>query len=344
MSAANKGPLITTPKTRLSRIGITIGDVAGIGPEITLKALSDSKIRNTVTPVVIGDGTFLRRVADSLGIDFDWVPFGEASHGVGIELLDLKNVPEDVRFGEESAETGRASGEYIEKAVELWRGGDIDAIATAPISKKALTAGGYDFPGHTEFLAELSDTRDFAMSFFAEQLRVVLLSTHVPLTTAIAKVTKANLVNLIEFSNTQLSRLLKKEIRMAVAGLNPHASEGGMFGAEEADEIIPAVEHCRALGIDVSGPFSPDTIFLRGFRGEFDAVVACYHDQATIAVKSLSLGSSVNVTLGLPFIRTSVDHGTATDIAGKGVADSSSMSAAIKLAAELAVIQQRLSP
>jgi len=338
MLAANKESLITNPKTKLPRIGITIGDAAGTGPEITLKALSNSDILNIATPVVIGDGKFLRRVADSLSITFNPEPFGKAA-GSGIELLDMKNVPDDIRFGEESAATGRASGEYIEKAVELWREGSVDAIATAPISKTALAAGGYDFPGHTEFLAELSNTRDFAMSFFAEQLRVVLLSTHVSLTAAIAKVTKTNLVNLIEFSNLQLSRLLKKEIRIAVAGLNPHASEGGMFGSEEADEIIPAVDQCRARGIDVSGPFSPDTIFLRGFRGEFDAVIACYHDQATIAVKSLSFGSSVNVTLGLPFVRTSVDHGTATDIAGKGIADPSSMTAAIKLAAELAAIR-----
>jgi 4-hydroxy-L-threonine phosphate dehydrogenase PdxA len=155
-------------------------------------------------------------------------------------------------------------------------------------------------------------------------------------------VTKENLVRLISFSNEQVERLLHRKVKIAVAGLNPHASENGMFGSEEADQITPAIEICRDdLGLDVSGPFSPDTIFLRGFRGEFDAVIACYHDQATIAVKSLSFGSAVNVTLGLPLIRTSVDHGTALDIAGKGIADASSMSAAIRLAAELASIQKR---
>jgi 4-hydroxythreonine-4-phosphate dehydrogenase len=174
------------------------------------------------------------------------------------------------------------------------------------------------------------------MSFFAEDLRVVLLSTHVSLRDAIELVKKEKLVDLIRFSHQEISRLLKREARIAVAGLNPHASENGMFGAEETREIVPAIEECRdKFGISVAGAFSPDTIFLRGFRGEFDAVISCYHDQATIAVKCLSFGASVNVTLGLPLIRTSVDHGTAFDIAGKGVAEASSMKAAIKLAAKL---------
>ncbi|PYS98568.1 MAG: 4-hydroxythreonine-4-phosphate dehydrogenase PdxA [Acidobacteria bacterium] len=313
----------------LPRIGITVGDVAGIGPEIVLKSLSETNTLEFCRPVVICDKRVLRSYPE----------FDRLSNE--IEFVDLENVAIDVRSGEESADTGRASGEYIERAVELWRDGKIDAIATAPISKKALNAGGYDFPGHTEFLAKLTGTSDFAMSFFAEKLRVVLLSTHLSLTDAIKQVTTENLIRLIEFSNVQLERLLNKKVTIAVAGLNPHASENGMFGSEEADEMIPAIEYCRNdLGIEVSGPYSPDTIFLRGFRGEFDAVIASYHDQATIAVKSLSFGSAVNVTLGLPLIRTSVDHGTAVDIAGKGIADASSMSAAIRLAAELVSIRK----
>jgi 4-hydroxythreonine-4-phosphate dehydrogenase len=322
--STNHEPLNTLP-----RIGITVGDAAGIGPEIVLKTLSDKTSRETYKPVVICDERFLRSQADALGIELD------------AEIVDLQNLPDDVRPGEESAETGRASGQYIEKAVELWRNGTIDAIATAPISKKALNAGGYDFPGHTEFLAELTNTPEFAMSFFADKLRVVLLSTHLPLIAAIDLVRKDALVELIDFSNAQLSRLLRRQVKIAVAGLNPHASEGGMFGSQEAEEISPAIDYCRTqLAIDVSGPYSPDTIFLRGYRGEFDAVIACYHDQATIAVKSLSFGSAVNVTLGLPLIRTSVDHGTAVDIAGKNIADASSMTAAVKLAAELAGMRQ----
>ena len=174
------------------------------------------------------------------------------------------------------------------------------------------------------------------MSFFADKLRVVLLSTHLPLTKAIERVKTAALVDLIGFANREIGKLLGRDISIAVAGLNPHASEGGMFGSEEHDEIIPAIEQCKSTGINVSGPYSPDTIFGRCAGGEFDAVIALYHDQATIAVKSLAFGSGVNVTLGLPLIRTSVDHGTAYDIAGKGVADESSLIAAIKLAADLA--------
>jgi len=314
----------------LPRIGITVGDVAGIGPEIVLKSLSDNTTLQTCRPVVICDLNSLRSYP------------GFESLSREIEFVDLANLSTEVRVGEESADTGRASGEFIVKAVELWRDGKIDAIATAPISKKALNAGGYNFPGHTEFLAKLTGTDEFAMSFFADKLRVVLLSTHLSLIDAIRQVTTDNLVRLIAFSNEQLERLLHRKVKIAVAGLNPHASENGMFGCEEADQISPAIEHCReSLGLDVSGPYSPDTIFLRGFRGEFDAVIACYHDQATIAVKSLSFGSAVNVTLGLPLIRTSVDHGTALDIAGKGIADASSMSSAIRLAAELASIQKR---
>jgi len=313
----------------IPRIGITVGDVAGIGPEIVLKSLSDNNNLQVCKPVVICDRENLRSYQDFERLSSE------------VEFVDLANLTAKVRVGEESVETGRASGEFIVKAVELWREGKIDAIATAPISKKALNAGGYNFPGHTEFLAELTNTKDFAMSFFAEKLRVVLLSTHLSLMDAIKQVTAENLVRLISFSNEQLERLLHRKVTIAVAGVNPHASENGMFGSEEAEYIAPAIEHCRnRLQIDVSGPYSPDTIFLRGFRGEFDAVIACYHDQATIAVKSLSFGSAVNVTLGLPLIRTSVDHGTALDIAGQGIADPSSMSAAIKLAAELVSIQK----
>jgi 4-hydroxythreonine-4-phosphate dehydrogenase len=326
--SVNREPLSTLP-----RIGITAGDAAGIGPEIVLRSLSARDTFNSFRPVVICDERNLREQADRFGIEPRLLD--------SVEIVDLKNLPNDIRPGEETADTGRASGEYIEKAVELWREGKVDAIATAPISKRALNAGGYDYPGHTEFLAELTGTAEFAMSFFAGTLRVVLLSTHLPLIDAIAQVKMDALVHLIRFTNRQLTALLKKPVRIAVAGLNPHASEGGLFGSQEADEISPAIAHCRsAMSIDVSGPYSPDTIFLRGFRGEFDAVIACYHDQATIAVKSLSFGSAVNVTLGLPFIRTSVDHGTAIDIAGKGIADASSMTAAIDLAAELARVAQ----
>jgi len=318
-------------------VGITMGDAAGIGPEIVLRALSDESVIAACRPIVIGDRAVLDRVASDLGLGVNVVPFDTESSTNGVEVLDLKNLPFEFAIGVDAAVTGTASAEYIEAAVKLWRDDKVDAICTAPISKKALAMGGHDYPGHTEFLAALTETSEFAMSFFADKLRVVLLSTHLPLVAAIDRIKKDRLIDLIRFSNGEFRRLLGRDVSIAVAGLNPHASEGGMFGSEEHDEIEPAIEYCRSeLGIDVSGPYSPDTVFLRGFKGEFDVCVALYHDQATIAVKSLSFGSGVNVTLGLPFIRTSVDHGTAYDKAGKGTADASSMVAAIRLAGQLA--------
>lgn len=309
-------------------IGITVGDAAGIGPEVTLKAIADERVISVCKTLVIGDAEFLSRTAAEFGLSEP------------TELHDLSNLPDQVVPGSSTAATGKAAGEYIETAVDLWRDDRIDAMCTAPISKHSLALGGYHHVGHTEFLAALTNTGEFRMSFFADKLRVVLLSTHLPLTRAIETVTAENLAALIDFTDRSLTKLLGRRPSIAVAGLNPHASEGGMFGTEEADEITPAIERSSADGIDVSGPYSPDTIFLRGYRGEFDVVVSLYHDQATIAVKSLSFGEGVNVTLGLPLIRTSVDHGTAFDIAGKGIADPSSMISAIRLAAELANISR----
>jgi 4-phospho-D-threonate 3-dehydrogenase / 4-phospho-D-erythronate 3-dehydrogenase len=329
----------------LPKIGITMGDAAGIGPEIVLRAIRDENVRRICLPVIIGDAGFLRKTAVQMDLDIDFVEFENdltpsAGNNSAI-IYNLANLTDDFPVGVESAVAGKASAEYIEAAVALWRDGRIDAVTTAPINKKSLHLGGYDFPGHTEFLAALTGTKDFAMSFFAGRLRIVLLSTHLSLREAIGLVRKEKLVELIRFTDRELQKLLGRRVRIAVAGLNPHASESGMFGTEEAAEIVPAVETCRTdFGIDASGAFSPDTIFLRAFRGEFDAVVACYHDQATIAVKCLSFGESVNVTLGLPLIRTSVDHGTAYDIAGKFVADGSSLRTAVELAAELSAIRQ----
>jgi 4-phospho-D-threonate 3-dehydrogenase / 4-phospho-D-erythronate 3-dehydrogenase len=321
---------IITTMSRAPRIGITMGDAAGIGPEIVLKALAASDLNGVGSEVfVIGDRDHIAKLSRQLGLTIDLS---------GDVVFDLGNVPPEFDIGLDAASTGRASAENIAAAVQLWREGRIDAVATAPISKKAIALGGYDFPGHTEFLAHLTGTKEFKefrMSFFGGDLRVVLLSTHLSLRDAIELVKTDALVELIGFTDKRLSQLLGRPVNIAVAGLNPHASESGMFGREEAEEIAPAIARCQHTGISVSGPYSPDTIFLRGFRGEFDAVIALYHDQATIPVKSLSFGSAVNVTLGLPLIRTSVDHGTAYDIAGKGVADASSMLAAIKLAAEL---------
>ena len=322
----------------MPRIGITMGDPAGIGPEVVLKAVAEEEVRRACIPVIIGDAQLLAHTARTLDLQsgYDIVradePFPEHSEPV---IYHLGNISGFIEPGIESGAAGKAAGGYIEAAVELCAAGSIDAVATAPINKRALFLGGYSFPGHTEFFAHLTGAEDYAMAFVAGNLRIVLLSTHVPLAEAIGLVERDRIVSRVNLTNRELQRWGIERPRIAVAALNPHGAEGGLFGVEEASEIMPAIDACRRDDINVQGPFSADTVFLRASRGEFDGVIACYHDQAMIPVKCLSFGEAVNVTLGLPFIRTSVDHGTAFDIAGKGLAEHSSMVAAIKLAAEL---------
>ncbi len=319
-----------------------MGDPAGIGPEVVLKAVAEEEVLRCCRPIIIGDAQLLAHNARTLDLQCGYQivrqgePFPDRISNPLIFHLD--NIAGHVEPGIESGLAGKAAAGYIEAAVELCAAGSIDAIATAPINKRALFLGGYSFPGHTEFLAHLTGTEDYAMGFVAANLRVVLISTHVPLSEAIRLVTRDRIEKTIRLADQELQRWGIEQPRLAVAALNPHGAEGGLFGIEEASEIMPAVESCRTTdGINVRGPFSADTVFLRASRGEFDAVVACYHDQAMIPVKCLSFGEAVNITLGLPFIRTSVDHGTAFDIAGKGVAEHSSMVEAIKLAAELSL-------
>lgn len=317
-----------------------MGDPAGIGPEVVLKAVAEEEIRGMCVPVIIGDAQLLAHTARTLDLQcgYDIIRQGEA---IPADLTDpvifhLDNIGGFIEPGIESGAAGKAAAGYIEAAVELCAAGSVDAIATAPINKRALFLGGYSFPGHTEFLAHLTNTEEYAMAFVAANLRIVLLSTHVPLAEAIRMVERERIIRVVTLAHRELRRWGIERPRLAVAALNPHGAEGGLFGVEEALEISPAVEACHGIDeINVQGPFSADTVFLRASRGEFDAVVACYHDQAMIPVKCLSFGEAVNVTLGLPFIRTSVDHGTAFDIAGKGLAEHSSMLAAIKLAADL---------
>jgi 4-hydroxythreonine-4-phosphate dehydrogenase len=322
------------------RIGITMGDPAGIGPEVVLKAVAEPEVAAVCQPVIIGDAQLLAHTARTLGLQcgYDIARRDEELPQPSSEpiIFHLDNIHGHIEPGVESGVAGKAAAEYIEAAVELCAAGRIAAIATAPINKRALFLGGYSFPGHTEFLARLTATDDFAMGFIAANLRVVLISTHVPLSQAIGLVRRERFEKTIRLAHHELVRWGIEDPRIAVAALNPHGAEGGLFGIEESSEILPAVESCHFRDrINVTGPFSADTVFLRASRGEFDAVIACYHDQAMIPVKCLSFGEAVNVTLGLPFIRTSVDHGTAFDIAGRGVAEHSSMVAAIKLAAEL---------
>ena len=335
--------IASSPKpisARLPRIGITMGDPAGIGPEVVLKAVAEPEVLRLCTPIIIGDAQWLAHTARTLNLQcgYEIVRREEPlpDELIGPVIYHLDNIHGHIEWGRESDLAGRAAAQYIEAAVELCLAGAIDAIATAPINKRALFLGGYRFPGHTEFLAHLTGTKEYAMAFVAANLRVVLLSTHVPLAEAIRLVERDRIVRTIHLTHREMRRWGIERPRIAMAALNPHGAEGGLFGVEEASEIMPAVEHCRQVeGIDVYGPISADTVFLRAARGEFDVVVACYHDQAMIPVKCLSFGEAVNVTLGLPFIRTSVDHGTAFDIAGRGIAEHSSMVAAITLAAQL---------
>jgi 4-hydroxythreonine-4-phosphate dehydrogenase len=324
----------------LPRIAITMGDPAGIGPEVVLKAVAEAEIRRVCVPIIIGDAQLLAHTARTLDLQsgYDIVRQGEPLPAELSEpiIFHLDNINGTIEPGVESGAAGKAAGGYIEAAVDLCAAGSVDAIATAPINKRSLFLGGYSYPGHTEFLAQLTGSEEYAMAFVAANLRIVLISTHVPLAQAIRMVKSERISRTIRLANRELKRWGIAQPRLAMAALNPHGAEGGLFGMEETSEIAPAIETCRDQDdINVQGPYSADTVFLRASRGEFDAVIACYHDQAMIPVKCLSFGEAVNVTLGLPFIRTSVDHGTAFDIAGKGIAEHSSMIAAIKLAAEL---------
>lgn len=317
-----------------------MGDPAGIGPEVVLKAVAEEEILGICIPVIIGDAQLLAHTARTLDLQcgYDIVRQGETlpEHLTEPVIFHLDNIGGFIEPGIESGAAGKAAAGYIEAAVGLCAAGSVDAIATAPINKRSLFLGGYSFPGHTEFLAHLTGSEEYAMAFVGANLRIVLLSTHVPLSEAIRMVERDRVVRTINLAHRELRRWGIERPRLAVAALNPHGAEGGLFGVEEASEIAPAIAACHGVdGINVHGPFSADTVFLRASRGEFDAVIACYHDQAMIPIKCLSFGEAVNVTLGLPFIRTSVDHGTAFDIAGKGLAEHSSMVAAIKLAADL---------
>jgi 4-phospho-D-threonate 3-dehydrogenase / 4-phospho-D-erythronate 3-dehydrogenase len=346
--AAHRGTSSAAAGTK-PRIGLTIGDPAGVGPEVTLKAALEEEVLAVCAPVIIGDAQYLSHWARVFGLSrgFDCVNVNDP---IPLEqntpiIYNLNNIPGSIEMGREQAECGRAAAQFIEAASRLCLSGHLDAMVTAPVNKKSLYLAGYPFPGHTEFLAQLTRTDEFAMAFITPMLRVALLTTHLPLADVPGHVKKSRIENLIRLVYRELTGYGVERPRIAVAALNPHGGEGTLFGFEEASEMIPAIESCRERDeIDVSGPHSGDTIFLRAARGEFDIVISCYHDQGLIPVKCLSFGEAVNVTLGLPFIRTSVDHGTAFDIAGQGRADHSSMVAAIKLAADLFNRKKRANP
>lgn len=327
------------------RVGITLGDPAGIGPEIVLKSVAESQVREACLPVIIGDEAGLRRQAQKLGLACGYSAFSEnelpADLTGEVVICDTGSETERIEWGLISKAAGQAAVKAIEAGVRLCLAGKLDAIATAPINKEALRLAGSAFPGHTEMLASLCGVGDSLMCFFAGDLRVFLFTIHMSLADAIKAITKDRVASAIVLADRELRRFGIARPRIAVAGLNPHAGEHGLFGSEEEREIEPAIAECRALhNIEVSGPFPADTLFVRAGRGEFDAVAACYHDQGLIPVKCMAFGEAVNVTLGLPIIRTSVDHGTAFDKAGRNLADHGSMIEAIKLAARLVLAER----
>jgi 4-hydroxythreonine-4-phosphate dehydrogenase len=282
-------------------VAITAGDPAGIGPEIADKASRDPRVTTVCEPVIVA------------------APTSSA-----------------VRPGEISAEAGRAAYDAIVQAVQAARAGDVDAVATAPISKTAFARASLPWKGHTDLIAHLCGTPRVAMLFYSPALTVSLATVHIPLAEVSRRLSREGLLDTILLTAAWMPRVGVPQPRIAVAGLNPHAGEEGLLGTEDQTVIQPAVQAARVAGVDASGPWPADTVFVRARRGEFDAVVACYHDQGLVPVKLLSFGEAVNVTIGLPIIRTSVDHGTAFDIAGRGIADAGSMIQAVLLAARLA--------
>ncbi|MDD5495505.1 MAG: 4-hydroxythreonine-4-phosphate dehydrogenase PdxA [Candidatus Omnitrophica bacterium] len=315
----------TSPSSRRAVL-VTIGDPAGIGPEVTLKAISKIKPSLKKRLLVIGDRFVVDEAKKVLGLRID------------IPLLDISNIsPKDFTYGVSRPEFGAASMEYIDRALEILKKGGAGSLVTAPVNKYSISSAGYaDFQGHTEYLAGKTSTRDYAMMFVGEKLKVVLATRHIPLGDVPKTLSVKSLSASIALAHESLKRYFGiRDPRIAICGLNPHAGEGGKFGDEEKTIIKPAMRLVSRKGGKVYGPYPSDTAFYQVLQGRFDAVVAMYHDQGLIPFKMLYFTTGVNMTLGLPFIRTSPDHGTAFDIAGKGKADPASMAAAIGLACRL---------
>ena len=333
-------------------IGISVGDPGGIGSEVTVKALAVKDIYDISKPLVVSDFGLMIDAVKVSGvqlklnrIDSDHIKSGRYEFGT-IDVLDMNNVDMSKHvYKKVLAENGKSAFEYIKKVIELAMAGKIDATVTGPIHKEALNLAGFHYAGHTEIYSELTNTKDYVMMLVDDNFRIAHVSTHVSLRKACDLVKKERILKVIELTKDMLGCLDVENPKIAVAGLNPHAGEGGLFGDEEEKEITPAIESAKRLGINAQGPFPPDTIFSRAKGGEFDAVIAMYHDQGHIALKTAgfvydkdgrwSSISGVNVTLGLPIIRTSVDHGVAFDKAGDGIANPQSMIQAIKLAVQL---------
>lgn len=330
-----------TEFTPLPLVAITLGDGAGVGPEVIVPAVLDPRTSSWCRPVVIGDASRLRLAAEILGSTADIRSVGsvaEAEFVPGrINVIDLDLLPHDLAWGELSAVAGNAAYEYIRVASELAVRGEVQAICTAPLNKEALHAAGHIFPGHTELLAHLTETEEVSMMLSTPKLKVIHVTTHIGLLDAVAKIEPGLVERTIRRGFDALVRSGIANPKIGVCGINPHAGENGLFGYGEEDlKIVPAVETSKADGIDVVGPLPADTAFFLAGRGDYDLIVAMYHDQGHGPVKVLGIEAGVNITVGLPVIRTSVDHGTAFDIAGKGIAEAGSMVEALRQAAELA--------
>ena len=332
-------------------IAVTMGDPASIGPEITVKALLNKKVRYICNPIVIGDASVFKQIIKHLDLDAKVHPIqsvSEAKFKKGtINVFDLNNVDlQQLKFGEISAMAGHASFEAVRVAIELALKNEVDATVTGPINKKSINEAGHHFAGHTEIYAQLTGTQKYAMLLVEDNLKVIHVSTHVSLRQACDLVKKDRILEVIDLLHKGLQSLGEKNLKIGVAGLNPHAGDNGLFGTEDDLEIKPAVEEAKRRGYNVDGPVPPDTLFSKASTGAFGGVVAMYHDQGHIPFKlngfkwnakkeKMESVKGVNITLGLPIIRTSVDHGTAFEIAGKGIASADAMVLAIESAVQL---------
>jgi len=322
-------------------IGLTMGDPAGIGPEVVVKAMNEPDLYASCRPLAIGDESTFRAAVSRLGLGLDVRVAAEPDDGqYQPGILDVYQATTAdltaIQPGVVQPAAGKAAAECVIAATQLALAGKIDAMATAPLNKDALNQAGYHYPGHTEMLADLTDTTDYSLTLIAGKLRVIHVTTHVSMRRALDLVDRGRVLRIISLADRFCRYLGVEAPRVAVAGFNCHAGENGLFGNEEIEQIRPAIEEARGDGIDASGPWPGDTIFYRASKGEFDIVVAMYHDQGHIPVKMLGFEAGVNTTAGLPIIRTSVDHGTAFDIAGKGIASHGSMLEAVRLATSLA--------
>jgi 4-phospho-D-threonate 3-dehydrogenase / 4-phospho-D-erythronate 3-dehydrogenase len=319
-------------------VGIPIGDPSGIGPEIAIKALKNKYMYEISKPILIGNIDVLKRLCTDTGIEAEFRAVnnpdeGQYSFGV-IDVISLDNIDAGtIHYGKVQAESGKAAYDYIVKSAELALKGKIQAIATTPINKEAIKAARVNFIGHTEMLADLTGIDDPLTMFQVYDMRVFFLSRHVSLRKACDLVKKDRLIDYVVRCDAALKQLGLEKRRIAIAGLNPHSGEHGLFGDDEVTEIEPAVQVLQLKGIDVVGPISADSVFYQTLKGKYDAVLSLYHDQGHIATKTVDFEKTISLTIGMPFLRTSVDHGTAFDIAGKGIASAVSMEEAIRLAA-----------